>query len=202
MLPCHLSVITASPQCWHKCYHFPFKHSTKHDWGPAPEYSSFDFKWNHSSAICRLVQKHANFGLDVFSVLTWAFCGQFYCQPQTAAWQTHFATLQWHPDENLPSTLMCHCDNQTVLAKAEGGQRSAWRTLSWWMEINNSVCLGPLSLPSISLFLNAKCTWRGLCSQRLPVCNLASIRLNTQPRSSVKSDTAGASLHSVCNSAN
>lgn len=50
------------------------------------------------------------------------------------------------------------------------------------MEINNSGCLGPLSLRGISLFLNAKCTWRGLRSQWLPVCNLASLRLNTQPR--------------------
>lgn len=49
------------PQCWHNCCHFPFAHFTKPDWGAAPGYSSFDFKWNHSSAICWPAQKHANF---------------------------------------------------------------------------------------------------------------------------------------------
>lgn len=140
------------------------------------------WKLKHSSAILQLLQKHENLCLGlIFFRLMWIFCGQFCCQQQTVAWQILCfspITSWWEPAFDL-SSVFCswriRFQGKCVLVitrqfepSAEGSQRSAWCSLSQWVEMNNPHSLsGSLQPPRISLFLNAECTCHGLRLQCL-----------------------------------
>lgn len=150
-----------------------------------------------------LCRKHANFGLDCY---LWALWCPF---PLTATNLTD--TLLLHSNRNLPLhfTAFCSqvmrmpsCDKQTV--RGSGLRGAVWAG-GWKWIIPRCLSRSPSASQDLIVSECRVHARRGLGLRCLSVCNLASLSLcvpqhTTSP--SVKSDTAAAPLHSVCNPAN
>lgn len=201
-----------APQCWHKRCHFsictPYKARL---WCCARVLLIwFQMKSLLSYFVgpCRGMQIFPSFSVG------WAFCGQFHCQPQnrsltdTLCFTPTAPPMRFCLQLSLQLFVRRRWDCVVVISRqfkpsAEEGwqsERAAVWASGWKWIIPRCLSGSPLP-PRISLFLNAECTWRGLRSQCLSVCNLApSLLRRTLP--SVKSDTAASALHSVWDPAN
>lgn len=151
-------------------------------------------------------------GMQIFPCFSvgWTLCGQFHCQPQNRSLTDTLCLTPTAPPMRFCLQLSLQLfvrrrwDCVVVISRqfkpsAEEGwqpERGAAWASGWKWIIPTCLSGSPLP-PRISLFLNAECTWRGLRSHCLSVCNLApSLPRRTLP--SVKSDTAAAALHSHC----
>lgn len=173
-----------APQCWHKRCHFsictPYKARL---WCCARVLLIwFQMKSLLSYFVgpCRGMQIFPRFSVG------WASCGQFHCQPQnrsltdTLCFTPTAPPMRFCLQLSLQLFVRRRWDCVVVISRqfkpsAEEGwqsERGAVWASGWKWIIPTCLSGSPLP-PRISLFLNAECTWRGLRSQCLSVCNLA-----------------------------